>query len=106
MTKYTLYIGLNDQNTKTQLIKSAEALRIVKGYCWDYLDGATIQTGSGLYKHDDGGRVLEKTIIVTVNDYAENQKPAILEVCAGLKKELNQETILITAETLIMCDLV
>lgn len=106
MTKYTLYIGLNDKESRDQIIETAEAVRIVRRYCWDYLDGATIQTGSGLYKHDDGGKVQENTIIVIVNDYAENQKPAIMEVCAGLKKELNQESILITAETLIMCDLV
>lgn len=106
MKKYTLYIGLNDKESRNQIIETAEAVRIVRRCCWDYFDGATIQMGSGLYKHDDGGKVEENTIIVIINDYAENQKPAIMKVCAGLKKELNQESILITAETLIICNLV
>lgn len=52
MIKYTLYIGYNDKNTKTQLLSDDVIDSIITGACVDSgLDGFTISHGRGYYKH-------------------------------------------------------
>lgn len=53
MTQYNLTIGLNDKNTKTQLIKTPQAIKIIKNTLLNYTDGYTILNATGGYKHYD-----------------------------------------------------
>lgn len=106
MTKYTLFIGLNDKDTRRQIIKTDAAGEMIREYCFEYLNGATVQNGAGIYKHDDGEKIVENTFIVIVNDYAETEKDAVLRFAAAVKKALNQESVLLTAEPLTTCNLI
>ena len=60
LTKYTLYIGLNDKDSKVQEINTVDAYKIVGALIGD----CTIQEARGLYTHQDGTQVLESTLIV------------------------------------------
>ncbi len=93
MKKFTLYLGLNDKETKQQEFKTEEAIYIVGVILIDDfgLSGATIQTGYGIYKHDDGFVTKETTIIITLLDISDN---TVNEIIDRLKSVFNQECIL------------
>lgn len=96
MIKTTFYIGLNDKDTKTQKVTDEKAMDIVEETFDKYSEyGATIYHCRGIYKHTNGERVREKTIAAFVLDIDENAKKSIVKT---LKKELNQESILVTEE--------
>lgn len=96
MIKTTFYIGLNDQETKKQEIATEKALDIIEETFDKYSEyGATLYHCRGIYKHVNGEKVREETIAAFVLDIEEDAKISIIET---LKKELNQESILITEE--------
>lgn len=86
MTQYTLYIGLNDKDTKTQIIGTLDAYHIVNRICGD----ATIKECKGIYTHEDGTVVIENSLEVMMLFKTEND---IRRMVAELKKILNQESI-------------
>lgn len=88
LTKYNLYIGLNDKDSKQQEISTLDAYKIV-GDC-------TIQEARGLYTHRDGTKVLEATLIVQVIDF--DNTLDIIPVVNSLKSALNQESIAVIRE--------
>jgi hypothetical protein len=61
MKKFTLYVGLNDKDTKTQLVSTLEAYKVINNVLLQYVDGATIFEARGIYKHDDGTFTTENT---------------------------------------------
>lgn len=93
--KHTLYIGLNDKDTKTQLISTAEALHLVNTYCALVFDGATVSTASGVYTHENGEITVETTIKVEL--FTDNEN-AVKTAASAFKDALNQETIGYTVE--------
>lgn len=96
MIKTTFYIGLNDKDTKTQKVTVEKAMDIVEETFDKYSEyGATIYHCKGIYKHVNGEKVREKTIAAFVLDLDEGAKKSIVET---IKKELNQESILVTEE--------
>lgn len=87
--KHTLLIGLNDKDTKTQLINTSKAKRIVMNIVGD----CTISNAQGVYTHEDGKRVIEKCLRVEMLFKADNE---VESFCSQLKKLLNQEKIALT----------
>lgn len=91
-TKYSFYIGLNDKDTKIQVIETLTASNIINHIFIDNnADGATITSGKGIYKHDNGEIVIEETIIVQVYEF--DNPINVQKICDQLKKVLNQESI-------------
>lgn len=94
--KTTLYIGLNDKDTKTQKIDVIEAYKIVQSIILGGgADGATIYNASGFYKHADGQITIEQTLRVELFAVAE---AAIRGMIGTLKQALNQESIIMQNE--------
>lgn len=94
--KITLYIGLNDKDTKTQIIPTAEAVSIVTGIIYERTSGATIYRARGIYTHDNGEKVTEETLRVELfGEEPENVKAAAQQI----KTALNQESIAYQEET-------
>lgn len=87
---YRIFIGLNDAKAHTQLISDNDAMEIVKSYCYDHFEGATVSHGYGLYKHEDGTKVQESTIIVELFYLNDNDVQDFIE---HVKYMLNQESI-------------
>lgn len=97
MKKTTLYIGLNDKDTKHQEIATLDAYKIAVNIFTAYTGGATISEVVGIYTHDNGETVTEKTLRCEV--YSTNTE-AIRTAANALKQAFNQESILIeTVET-------
>lgn len=97
MKKHTLYLGLNDKDTKTQLINTIEAYKIVSNILAADFGGGTIFEAQGIYKHDDGTIVFEKTLRIEIL-FAET--PQIKALVTTLKKIFNQESVAVQEENI------
>jgi hypothetical protein len=91
LKKYTLYVGLNDKDTKTQLVTTPKAMDIVNSVVGD----CSIQEITGFYTHENGERVKENTLKVELlfKDDAD-----VRLYCQSLKTLLNQESIAVNKE--------
>ncbi|HHU87291.1 MAG TPA: DUF3574 domain-containing protein [Peptococcaceae bacterium] len=90
--KYTLYIGLNDKNTYTQLLSTEDAVNRVADIALKYVDGFTQLSGKGAYKDEKGIITHENCLIFEFYDTNEEQIKAIMD---EVLQELNQNSILI-----------
>ena len=95
MKKFTLYMGLNDKDAKVQVISTIEAYKVVSNIIAKDFGGGTIFESQGIYKHDDGKIVFEKTLRIEIL-FAE--EPQIKALVAELKKIFNQESIAVQVE--------
>lgn len=95
ISKFTLYLGLNDKDTKTQLIDTVEAYKIVTNLIASNFEGGTIYAADGIYKHESGSIVIEKTLRIELL-FAERGK--VLEFIQTLKAVFNQESVALQYE--------
>lgn len=95
--KFTLYLGLNDKDSKQQEIATVEAYKIVSNLISADFDGGTIFEAKGIYKHEDGIIVTETTLRIELL-FAEREQ--IKTLCATLKKLFNQESIAVQEEVI------
>ena len=95
MNKYTLYIGLNDKETKRQQLDNLEAAKIVQNILTDKTGGGTIFNATGVYKHADGTIIIENTLRVEIVAAA---LEAVKEAINIIKTALNQESIILQTE--------
>ena len=87
MRKITFYIGLQDKNTKTELIKYDEACKIIA----NRLEFFTIQKAQGGYKYEDSSLCIENTLVVTVFEtYSDDYIKVLVN---NFKLDFNQECI-------------
>lgn len=91
MEKVTLYVGLNDKDTKTQQIDTVEAVKMVTNIICNEADGGTVYNATGIYKHDNGTIVIENTLRIELIDVA---REALAKIIATIKSVLNQESII------------
>lgn len=91
MKKITLYIGLNDKETKTQLISTLDAYRLVNNIL---STDSTITECKGVYTHDDGSITTENTLEVVLLDFdGKLDKGWVISKVNAIKLALNQEAI-------------
>ena len=93
--KFTLYLGLNDKDTKVQMISTLEAYKVVSNILAKDFGGGTIFEAQGIYKHDDGTIIVEKTLRIELLFVS---KSTVKEIVDTLKKMLNQESIAVQHE--------
>ena len=91
ITRYTLYIGLNDKDEKIQLVPVELAEEIVMEIVGD----CSIERIRGCYSHEDGTRVFENTLKVSLLFRSEAE---IEQYVAAIKRRLNQESIAVCRE--------
>ncbi len=97
MKKYTLYLGLNDKDTKVQKINTLEAYKICINILMKYTDGATIYEAQGIYKHNNGTFTTETTLRIELLFITEKD---VLQIIATLKQVFNQESIALQTESI------
>lgn len=91
MKKITLYIGLNDKDSKIQEINTIDAYKLVSNVIG--VD-STITEGRGIYKHEDGTVVSETSLIVELLDFCNAlDKGWIKSKINQIKTLLNQESV-------------
>lgn len=90
--KYSLYLGLNDKDTKTQKVDTLEAYKILCNLLKSYnVEGFTVYNAHGFYVHDDGTFTVENTLKVELMFIDEI---TIDEIIKQLKIIFNQESII------------
>ena len=90
--KYSLYLGLNDKDTKTQKIDTLEAYKILCNLLKSYnVEGFTVYNAHGFYVHDDGTFTVEDTLKVELMFIDEI---TIDNIIKQLKIIFNQESII------------
>ena len=99
MKKYTLYIGLNDKDSKKQEISTKKAINtIVSMVVSNNLNGCTISQSIGYYLHDDNiSLVVENSIKLEL--FTSSLK-AVKSLISQLKTSLNQESIIYQVESI------
>lgn len=93
--KFTLYVGLNDKDSKVQEVSTLEAYKIINKLLLSYTDGATIFEADGIYKHEDGTFVIEKTLRIELLFV---EKSTVKKIVEEIKKLLNQESVAVQRE--------
>lgn len=97
MKKFTLYLGLNDKETKQQKIATVEAFKIVSNLIAARFEGGTIFEADGVYKHGNGALVIEKTLRIELLFV---ERPAVVAFVKTLKEIFNQESVAVQEETI------
>lgn len=93
--KFTLYMGLNDKDTKKQEISTEEAYKYVSKILVENCGGGTIYEARGVYTHDDTTVVEERTLRIEIMFTA---KEVINDIIRKLKNAFNQESIIVQSE--------
>lgn len=93
--KFTLYLGLNDKETKMQKIATVEAFKIVMNLVAKRFGGGTIFEAQGIYKHDNGVVVTETTLRIELLFAEAQDVRAFVET---LKEIFNQESVAVQEE--------
>lgn len=94
--KYTLYVGLNDKDSKIQKVNTVEAYKIIENLLLNLnIDGATIFEAKGLYKHESGEYVIENTLRIEIMFV---EKPIVKQLVDSIKLILNQESVAVQRE--------
>lgn len=92
MLEHTLFIGLNDKNTLKQELPIEE----VKAKINEVVGDCTIKEGAtGYYTHDNGQKVIEKSLEVVKFGGSKRQ---VVNMAKQLKKILNQESIILKTQ--------
>lgn len=96
MIKYNIYIGLNDKDSKKQIISTRRAKEeVIKILNNNNITGLTMYEVMGVFKHETGEVVFEKSLKVELLEVKEDE---IIKSINELKKALNQESILLEKE--------
>ena len=92
IVKYSLYLGLNDKDTKTQKVDTLEAYKILCNLLKSFnVEGFTVYNAHGFYVHDDGSFTVENTLKIELMFI--NEK-TVDDIIKQLKLIFNQETII------------
>lgn len=95
MEKFTLYLGLNDKDSKRQEVSTKDAYKLVSTMIAKDFDGGTIYEARGVYTHDDGAVVEEKTLRIELLFTTFEKVKTFVGI---LKKAFNQESIAVQRE--------
>lgn len=96
MEKYTLYVGLNDKDSKVQEIQTLEAYKVIQKILYNNnVEGATIFEAVGIYKHEDKTFVTENTLRIELMFI---DKQTVKSIVDSIKILLNQESVAVQYE--------
>lgn len=96
MIKYNIYIGLNDKDNKKQIVCTRRAREeVIKILNNNNINGLTMYEVMGVFKHETGEIVFEKSLKVELLEVREDE---VIKSINELKRALNQESILLEKE--------
>ena len=90
MKTFTIIAGLNDKDTKKQIISTAQAEKRIAAIILNYTGGATLTRCKGIYTHDNGATVYENSINAELSGI---DTETALKIARDIKTALNQESI-------------
>ena len=100
MIETRLYVGLNDAETKEQILETEQYLQQLKNLCFTYHVPFSVGIEEGGYFHDNGDYVEEKTLVLTLIDA---DKDTIRKIAEDLRVLFHQESVLLTEDVVRGC---
>ena len=100
MVETKLYVGLNDAETKKQILETEQYMEQLKKLCFTYHTPFSIDVEEGGYFHDNGDYVEEKTLVLTLIDV---EIETILKIAKDLCTMFHQEAVLMTEDDISGC---
>lgn len=94
--KITLFIGLNDKDTKRQEVKTRDAVELLAGRIAEQLGFGTTSPAAGVYTHEDGTTVIEETVRC---EFFTDDLKGVKDFAQWAKRALNQESIAMEVTT-------
>lgn len=95
--KTTLYVGLNDKDSRKQEITQAQAKRIISRIlASNNIEGATFLKAEGLYTYLTDNKMEQENTFKIEILFAKSKQ--IEKAVAQIKEFLNQETVAVTSE--------
>ena len=94
MKKTEIYIGLNDQETKTQKFETSKYVSILKNVCICYRVPFSFSLIEGGYIHENGAYTQETTLVLSLIGA---ERSVIEEIAKDLCAFFHQESVLITS---------
>ena len=89
MSNYLFNLGLNDKDTKKQLISKADAVMLIADICGD----CTLTETIGIYTHKNGERVCENGFKIEVYGISDD---TATDIACKLRDVFNQECVVKT----------
>ena len=96
VSKYTLYIGLNDKDTYRQQIPIEQAKQLVNDICAKHTGGYTVVEASGAWVDEAGNETPENSLVYTFYGITEDR---IVTIMDEILIALNQHAILVERGT-------
>lgn len=91
--EYTLYVGLNDKDTKKQEVSNEFALNTINRILLNEgITDKTVQNALGVYTHNNGTTTTENSLILTMFFVERIQ---LIRAIEKIKIVLNQESIIL-----------
>lgn len=93
MKTYTILLGLNDKDSKTQKYDTIEAYKIANNLVLSRIGYGTISQAYGVYTHEDGTPVVEVSLRIEI---AGAERPKVTSMIEALKEVFNQESVMLS----------
>ncbi len=93
-TQSTIYVGLNDADTKVQKFDTEKYISVLRNVCHNYNVAFSFHMINGGYFHDDGRYTEENTLVLILIDVPEN---TVREIAKDLCAFFHQESVMVTA---------
>ena len=93
MNQATIYIGLNDSETKVQKFSTEKYVSVLKHVCQNYHLAFTVHEIQGGYFHEDGTYTEETTLELMLLNISEE---TVIEIAKDLCAFFHQESVMVT----------
>lgn len=94
MKNYTILLGLNDKDSKTQKYDTIEAYKIANNLVLSRIGYGTISQAYGIYTHEDGTPVVETSLRIEIA--GDDIRPKVTGLIESLKEVFNQESVMLS----------
>lgn len=100
MTKTEIYIGLNDQESKTQKFETSRYVSVLKHVCMSYKVPFSFNLIEGGYIHESGEYTEENTLVLTLIGA---ERTVVEEIAKDLCAFFHQESVMIATGEVEVC---
>ena len=100
MTAMRIYVGLNDSETKEQLLETERYLSILKDVCKRYRVAFSVDLEEGGYYHEDGEYTEENSLVL---ELIGTDKETAQRIARNLCSVFHQESVLVTETSVNGC---
>ena len=95
MTETTIYVGLNDSETRKQKYETEEYVAKLKEVCRDHRAAFSVAVEEGGYYHEDGEYTEERSLVLVLID---TDRETVRKIAEDLCVFFHQESVLITED--------